>query len=123
MPRRLPRPLPRPTHTTQLTAYTKFRTLPDDATFVRVGHDRRQLVAAPMVRLVKRQPPGRPSLGASHQFDRGAKREGAPDLVAGSSPRHARPRRARHPRSREQTGAAGTGALLAAATATPHAAP
>ena len=28
MPRRLPRPLPRPTHTTQLTAYTDFRTLP-----------------------------------------------------------------------------------------------
>ncbi len=36
-----------------------------------------------MVRLVKRQPPGRPSLGASHQFGGGAKREGAPDLVAG----------------------------------------
>src|SRR5438034_5544511 len=36
-----------------------------------------------MVRLVKRQPPGRPSLGASHQFDRGAKREGARDLIAG----------------------------------------
>src|SRR5437667_6894721 len=29
MPRRLPRPLPRPTHTTKLTAYTEFRTLPD----------------------------------------------------------------------------------------------
>jgi hypothetical protein len=28
MPRRLPRPLPRPTNTTKLTAYTDFRTLP-----------------------------------------------------------------------------------------------
>src|SRR6266566_4246975 len=33
MPRRLPHPLPRPTHTTKLTAYTEFRTLPPlDAT-------------------------------------------------------------------------------------------
>jgi hypothetical protein len=28
MPRRLPRPLPRPTNTTNLTAYTESRTLP-----------------------------------------------------------------------------------------------
>ena len=36
-----------------------------------------------MVGLVEGEPLRWPSLGASHQFDRGAKREGAPDLIAG----------------------------------------
>src|SRR2546426_1238561 len=36
MPRRLPHPLPRPTHTTKLTAYTESRTHPDrDSKFTR----------------------------------------------------------------------------------------
>jgi hypothetical protein len=55
----------------------------DDATVVRVGNDRRQLVAAPVVSLIEGEPPRRPSLGVRDQLDPGAEREGAPDLVAG----------------------------------------
>src|SRR5439155_11526489 len=55
----------------------------DDGTVVRVGNDCRQVLAAPVGGLIEGEPLRRPSLGARHQLDRGAEREGASDLVAG----------------------------------------